>query len=261
MIINRGNTCYLGSVLQCLIHTPSLQRYFNCLPNQTEPLAAAFMALLRSVRKDILTDPEPLYSLVRKEYPFFNNGEHHDAHEALMVLLDLLSKSLVKVPCTMFRGDRSARSAWSPNREYNIIDEIFKIMYKIDYQCACGHELIVYETDYCVYDQNPWVCTPEDYLCDRCQRPGTTVRRQQVIHFPQTLIVVHTTSSYKQQVFLGNYTYHLYATVHHLKFDERTGHYFSCLFGKECTMMMDDIHKRVVPEAPKQAYLSFCERN
>lgn len=260
MIINRGNTCYLGSVLQCLIHTQSLQRYFNCLPNQTEPFAAAFLELFHSVHKGVLTDPKPLYTLVRKEYPLFNNGEHHDAHEALVVLFDLLSKTLVKVPYTMFRGTRQARSVWSPKKEYNIIDEIFKIMYKIDFQCECGHGMIVYETDYCVYDHNSWVCTPEDYLCDRCQRSGTTVRRQQVIHFPQTLIVVHTTQGHKRQVVLGEHTYHLYATVHHVKFDERTGHYFSCLFGKECTLI-DDIHKRVVLDAPKEAYLSFCERN
>lgn len=82
MIRNVGNTCYLGSALQCILRTPGFchnNRYF-------------FGEFKKSSR---VHDPAELYRDIRAHYPYFGVNEQHDCHEAISVILDFLKSDAI----------------------------------------------------------------------------------------------------------------------------------------------------------------------
>jgi ubiquitin C-terminal hydrolase len=223
-IKNLGNTCYLDSVLQCLFHTKSIQRYIKVAKNK-DPVSNAFANLMREVLRGCEGNPEVFYRFVKDAHSDFDNNCHHDAHEALMVILEMLSKSFDRISNTMFRS-KSQRALLVWGEKYNIIDEIFRVMYRCVYRCkACGHEQTTYDTDYCVYDNAIDTEQLEHYRCDRCKTVNKTVRKQTVSHNPQTLITVHKKDLPEEEFIFGNSVYKTFAIVSHVKFNEMTGHY------------------------------------
>lgn len=258
MIINKSNTCYLGCVLQCLIHTKSLRRYLQAVRSE-DPFAIHFVELCTSVWNNHQTDPTQFYKLIQEKYSYFRNNDHHDAHEAYGVVLERLTQAFPRIQQTMFRHtSKKARVAWSPQRDSHIIDEIFKLMYQIDCVCErCHHAITTYETDYVYYTTAESTENIAGYVCDKCGKAGTTIRTQKLIHFPQTLVIVHTTPvipalHYKQ--------YRLFAWVNHIKFNESTGHYRAVVRNKDDSkwLLVDD---EKVTELTKElpAYMSFYE--
>lgn len=242
LIKNTGNTCYLASVLQCLFHTKSIQRYISqTRSNTTDPAAIAFVELYNTVIGGSDGNPERFYRFIKDTHSDFDNNYHHDAHEALMVILEMLSKSFGNISETMFRlKSRRALAVWG--REYNIIDEIFRVMYRHIYQCkACGYELTMYETDYCVYDNVADTEQLEHYRCDRCKTANKTICKQTIVHSPQTLITVHRDRVPDDQFRIGENIYKTFAIVSHVKFNERTGHYNARVLEGNRWVLKDDL--------------------
>jgi ubiquitin C-terminal hydrolase len=259
MIQNIGNTCYIGAVLQCLIHTKSIQRYLKVFPVQNDPFAKLFVELCNTLLQCKSVDPTQFYKLIKTHYTVFDNTAHHDAHEAFIVLLDMLTKSFVKIPNTMFRHKSlRARQAWSPDKTYNIMDEIFKIQYEIQYTCNCGHKNIMYETDYCMYTHTKYVENLPNYVCDVCKESDTTTRTQRVIHYPSTLVVVHQDQmKFTTKLCLGSIEYNLYAMVRHIKFSEEKGHYTAAIQDSNGKWVLkDDDVERDIP-CPSTGYMTF----
>ena len=243
-IKNLGNTCYLDSVLQCLFHTKSIQRYINVTHNK-DPVFVAFANLMRDVLGGVEGNPEVFYRFVKAAHSDFDNNCHHDAHEALMVILEMLSKSFGRISDTMFHSkSRRALLAWG--KSYDIIDEIFRVMYRCVYRCkACGHEQTTYDTDYCVYDNVLYTEQLEHYRCDRCKTVNKTVRKQTVAHNPQTLITVHKKDLPGKEFRFGNNIYKTFAVVSHVKFDERTGHYNAHVLEDDEWILKDNMDLKV----------------
>lgn len=243
MIKNLGNTCYLDSVLQCLFHTKSMQRYIK-VARPTDPVSIAFANLMRDTL-NCEGNPETFYRFVKDAHSDFDNNYHHDAHEALMVILEMLSKSFGRISDTMFRS-RSQRALAAWGKSYNIIDEIFRVMYRCVYRCkACGHELTKYETDYCVYDNVLDTEQLEHYRCDRCKTVNKTIRKQTVFHNPPTLIMIHKKDLPEEKFRFGNAIYKPFAIVSHVKFDERTGHYNAHVLENNEWVLKDDMDLKV----------------
>jgi len=259
MIINTNNTCYLSCVLQCLIHTKSMQRYLDAVPHHDNLFAKHFVELCKSVRRHIKTDPTQFYNLIRDKYKYFQNNDHHDAHEAFSVLLDRLTDAFPRIPHTMFRSSsRTARSVWSAHRDYHIIDEIFKIMHQVDYLCTrCKHRSTAYETDYVYYGPEESE-TLADYRCDRCGKSGTTTRSQRVIHYPQTLVRVHKTPVIPDPSLVLDRKYRLFAWINHTKFDDSKGHYRAVIRNDTKWILVDDDHTTELTK-DLTAYMSFYE--
>ncbi|CAD2220817.1 ubiquitin carboxyl-terminal hydrolase 8 [Angomonas deanei] len=100
--VNLGNTCYLNSTLQCLLHTPALSRFFfipaHRVFSQSEEdvaLSGAFHSLVRDswvYGKEL--DPEVFLELVRGKEKIFKRGEQHDAHEMFITILEKMEKEL-----------------------------------------------------------------------------------------------------------------------------------------------------------------------
>ncbi|XP_078441070.1 ubiquitin-specific protease 5 [Wolffia australiana] len=108
-LLNLGNTCFMNSAIQCLVHTPEFSRYFredyrreinwqNPLGMVGE-LALAFGELLRKLWAPGRTpvSPRPFKTKLARFAPQFSGYNQHDSQEFLAFLLDGLHEDLNRV--------------------------------------------------------------------------------------------------------------------------------------------------------------------
>lgn len=108
-LLNLGNTCYMNSAIQCLVHTPEFTRYFRedyrGEINWQNPmgmvgeLALAFGELLRKIWASGRTPiaPRPFKAKLARFAPQFSGYNQHDSQELLAFLLDGLHEDLNRV--------------------------------------------------------------------------------------------------------------------------------------------------------------------
>ncbi|XP_011070400.1 ubiquitin carboxyl-terminal hydrolase 10 [Sesamum indicum] len=106
---NLGNTCFMNSALQCLVHTPHLAQYFlqdySDEINRQNPLgmhgelALAFGDLLRKLWSSGRTPvaPRAFKGKLARFAPQFSGYNQHDSQELLAFLLDGLHEDLNRV--------------------------------------------------------------------------------------------------------------------------------------------------------------------
>ncbi|KAL1541002.1 ubiquitin-specific protease [Salvia divinorum] len=108
-LLNLGNTCFMNSAIQCLVHTPEFTRYFredyHQEINRQNPLgmvgelALAFGDLLRKLwapgRAPVA--PRPFKAKLVRFAPQFSGCSQHDSQELLAFLLDGLHEDLNRV--------------------------------------------------------------------------------------------------------------------------------------------------------------------
>ncbi|KAG0472740.1 hypothetical protein HPP92_014597 [Vanilla planifolia] len=106
---NLGNTCFMNSAIQCLVHTPPLVEYFlqdytgeinikNPLGMQGE-IALSFGELLRKLWSSGRTSiaPRAFKTKLARFAPQFSGYNQHDSQELLAFLLDGLHEDLNRV--------------------------------------------------------------------------------------------------------------------------------------------------------------------
>ncbi|KAL2930555.1 Ubiquitin carboxyl-terminal hydrolase 5 [Bienertia sinuspersici] len=108
-LVNLGNTCFMNSAIQCLVHTPEFARYFQedyrGEINRRNPmgmvgeLAIAFGELLRKLWAPGRTPiaPKPFKAKLSRFAPQFSGYNQHDSQELLAFLLDGLHEDLNRV--------------------------------------------------------------------------------------------------------------------------------------------------------------------
>lgn len=107
---NAGQTCYLNAALQCLVFCPGLTNYLlgshepgaiNAKKKLACALATEYAAFVRAYwtldPQTTLCDPAGVRAAFVKCCKGFASDEQHDAHEALMSLLDKLHDGMSKL--------------------------------------------------------------------------------------------------------------------------------------------------------------------
>ncbi|CAI9274637.1 unnamed protein product [Lactuca saligna] len=155
---NLGNTCFMNSALQCLVHTPPLVDYF--LQDYTEEinkqnplgmhgeLAVAFGELLRKLWSSGHTavPPRAFKGKLARFAPQFSGYNQHDSQELLAFLLDGLHEDLNRVKQKPYfetkdsdgRADEEvANEFWSYHKARNdsIVVDVCQGQYKSTLVC------------------------------------------------------------------------------------------------------------------------------
>lgn len=167
---NIGNTCFLNSTLQCLMHIEPLIKYFlktqwqmeisqsNPLSNNGE-LATAFFKLLQISQsgKSLTYTPSDMRKAIIRHAPNFDGYAQQDAHEVLLYILDGIHEDLNRIlnkPTTgAVEGDgtndaETAVKAWSVYKQRNdsIIVDLFQGQLKSHLKCPnCHSDTVVFD--------------------------------------------------------------------------------------------------------------------
>ncbi|XVF24583.1 hypothetical protein REPUB_Repub13aG0140400 [Reevesia pubescens] len=119
-LLNLGNTCFMNSAIQCLVHTPEFARYFREDYHQeinwqnplgmVGELALAFGELLRKLWAPGRTPvaPRPFKAKLARFAPQFSGYNQHDSQELLAFLLDGLHEDLNRVKHKPYINSRDA---------------------------------------------------------------------------------------------------------------------------------------------------------
>ncbi|KAF9406838.1 ubiquitin-specific protease doa4 [Podila epigama] len=176
-LTNLGNTCFMNSVIQCLIATPPLSRYFldgsfkrhintrNNLGTQGR-LAEAFSDLIRSMwsGQSLVVSPTSFRYAIAGFAPQFKGTEQHDSQEFLSFLLDGLHEDLKMEPQPAPEGENegseqdeermeklpeyeASRIAWERylRRDNSIVVSLFQGQFKNRLCCSkCGKTSTTY---------------------------------------------------------------------------------------------------------------------
>ncbi|CAN1160618.1 Ubiquitin carboxyl-terminal hydrolase 5 [Linum perenne] len=117
---NLGNTCFMNSAIQCLVHTPEFAKYFREDYRQeinwqnpfgmVGELALAFGDLLRKLWAPGRTPvaPRPFKAKLARFAPQFSGYNQHDSQELLAFLLDGLHEDLNRVKQKPYIKSRDA---------------------------------------------------------------------------------------------------------------------------------------------------------
>jgi ubiquitin C-terminal hydrolase len=137
---NIHNSCYMNSILQCLVHVPELNEWFN-VEREYDEITKEF----NDVRKLMLENPgiSPYRFLHYVQSTFhFQEGEQHDAHELLIQLYDHFK-------CPLYQGEKIYHVGESITKEAFTILELHiprEGMTLLDcLQAYCSPEEVEYE--------------------------------------------------------------------------------------------------------------------
>jgi ubiquitin C-terminal hydrolase len=112
-LINRGNTCYLNTALQCLYNLPNLTSYFdkNDYVEDIKNRLSELKLLKKDLKEIIFTkeyiklikamvvsknavEPKSFHEIIQKYNNTFIGYEQQDSHETLSLILDYLHEGL-----------------------------------------------------------------------------------------------------------------------------------------------------------------------
>ena len=162
---NIGNTCYMNSALQCLIHCESLSKYFLELDLAAVPskkvILSAYIRLIQDMcRKQSVISPNELKKAVSKKNTYFAGYHQHDSQEFLSFLLASLHEELNENPPN--RDSRSSKSTadsesseenWKRFKETNksVVSDLLFGQLKSTVTCqGCFHQSETFDNFNCL---------------------------------------------------------------------------------------------------------------
>ena len=141
---NFGHTCYFNAAVQSLVYAPNSTNYFihgaesgevNARRKGASTLALAYAGFVRAYWTEGVAgdqvDAAPLYNAFVTACRGFIKGEQHDAHEALVCLLDKLHEGLSRMKPGehgVARRPSVCVSAWTSalKNETSVVSEVFR---------------------------------------------------------------------------------------------------------------------------------------
>ncbi|GAQ79449.1 Ubiquitin carboxyl-terminal hydrolase [Klebsormidium nitens] len=224
-LTNLGNTCYLNSVLQCLLHTRPLhnlllERYHSEHCEYGHGRADGFCPLClleRRLRGSFFTEPKhprPL-AIAKNLHRILNThglvlvlriGEQEDAHELLRLMIDSCHRTCLLqqrgLPMTALKRfeDRTGKVP-------TVISDIFGGVLQSQVKClTCNFEsnkrdvfmdlsLDLAPSTHSVYAALQAFITPErldganKYRCERCKKLSAARKQMQILRAPNVLVI------------------------------------------------------------------------
>lgn len=252
---NAGNTCYFNAALQVLLHCPQLTNYFleNLHVgdvNRRKKNGAAFVEAYKRLIDAYWAAPgttaaatvDDLRAIfVKNKKKKFQEGLQHDAHEALMAMLEMMHEGLSKTAPiagskVRLTGDRM--TAWRRRigtDGYSILTEIFQVQMEIAVEEVDGpYRNVTYDHafDIAITDLRRLSTSEIIFPYRRDDGTETTIcRRQTITHLPLVLAVHVPPSSsaeYPFELTMGSDgfgTYVLFGIILHQGDVQSGGHY------------------------------------
>jgi len=191
---NIGNTCYLNSGLQMLVHNKDFCNLIISLSDKSAILdqVAAFIKEYHDGAGGVIT-PSIIKKLVAERNSMFSGSQQQDSSEFIIFFLDYLNIEINKV--------------LPDNR--NVLDKIFEIHMTTSTKCkvlSCltvsnviekptllmlnvNDECTSLDECYALSKQKVKLDGEEKYFCEKCDKKRIASQRKEITHWPNNLIV------------------------------------------------------------------------
>ncbi|TFK43749.1 hypothetical protein BDQ12DRAFT_675495 [Crucibulum laeve] len=298
-LYNSGNTCFLNSALQCLLHTPPLLRILlshskeGCRADKTFCMTCSLrqVAVQAHTTKTAFS-PSPVSNRLQTIAKHMRKGRQEDSHEFLRYAVDALQKScLAGYPPKL--DPKLAETTW--------VHKIFGGRLRSRVTCRdCGYNsdtfdrildlsLDIMKSDTLKDALRKFVAIDtlkgaDKYKCEKCKKPVVAEKRFTIQEAPVVLTVhlkrfsplgrkIGHHVDYEGHLSLQPYmsdgqygpSYSLYGVICHAGSGPNSGHYYAFIKSKEGRWWeMNDESVTPASGAPtskKNAYMLFYIRN
>ncbi|KAJ3769964.1 Usp36 protein [Lentinula raphanica] len=296
-LYNTGNTCFLNSSIQCLVHTPPLLNILSKhKPNECLSKGFCMSCALRSVaiqshRSKSAFSPNQITGKLQVIAKHMRHGRQEDSHEFLRYAIDALQKScLAGQPPKI--DHQLAETTW--------VHKLFggKLRSRVSCQ-SCGHNsdtfdsildlsLDIHHSQH-VKDALRKFVAPDylkgadKYKCEKCKK-HVNATKHFTIHEAPPVLTIHLKRfsplgskighmvSYDEQLSLKPYmsdgqygpVYSLYGVICHAGGGPHSGHYYAYVKSRDnrwYEMNDESVTTASAPTRIKNSYILFYIRN
>ncbi|KAF8204736.1 cysteine proteinase [Pholiota molesta] len=271
-LYNSGNTCFLNSALQCLLHTPPLLKLLIVHKKEDCRVSSGFcmtcglrQVAVRSHASSATTfSPSPINNNLQVIAKHMRKGRQEDTHEFLRYAIDALQKScLAGHPPKL--DPKLAETTW--------VHKLFGGRLRSRVTCKdCGHNsdtfdrildlsLDIFRCDSLrgalrKFVEIDYLKGADKYKCEKCKKHVNAEKRF-TIHEAPLVLTVHLKRVYGP-------TYSLYGVICHAGGGPNSGHYYAFIKSKEGRWFeMNDemVQPTGTPTDKKNAYMLFYMQN
>jgi ubiquitin carboxyl-terminal hydrolase 36/42 len=261
---NQGNTCYLNSILQCMLHCKKFVIYlFNhndsIINSNKNLLLVEFVSLVDKIwfRDNKNISPTSFLSKLVETYPFYRIGQQQDSHECMLNILEELEKNIIELNIIELNIDNQEieKKEWfSMFTQHNFLKEVFYGLYETEIKCENNHSSITKEPFVDIslpfdkesnledlldnFQKNEYLREDNKYYCEKCKQYVNAEKCLKIKEIPNNNLIIHLKRfdnfikkknnliTYPEELTIKDIKYHLFGIVNHTG-SLFGGHYYS----------------------------------